>query len=425
MGAENAPTPRQGHMLRKSRSGCHDCRLRKVKCDEVKPVCSNCRRRYVGIQRCASGMDARSDIHSSRSRKRAMLRQSSENGVVEHISAYDKGEPIRSLAPHPSSISGSGQWRTLELRLMHHYTSVVCHVMPNCKGASAWAWQHIIPQLSFESEVVLNPMLALSALHLHAHSPTDSAMAVALRRYLDRTLANHRQALSSPGKGLTEPLWLSAVLITHLYWLLAHQRQPNETYELPLQVIKMLDGVGVVFVQNKSFLARLGYGSYEYDHMPQVSLRKQLSIGAQVQLQSITDDLACLLDAFGVPELTEDIKDVYIGTKDYVLSQYGAFFLGVSATTLQRFVVTMAVRCHPGYRALLESYDPLAMALMARMLVLLTGLDHAWWASGNGDYEVVERDVQGIRHLMPADLRWSMDWPCAVLKGEISLDRDK
>ncbi|KAH7171364.1 hypothetical protein EDB81DRAFT_197002 [Dactylonectria macrodidyma] len=425
MGAENTSTPRQGLMLRKSRSGCQDCRIRKVKCDEVKPVCSNCRRRYVGIQRCASGMDAGNDIQASRSRRRAMRRQSLENGEEEHVYASKSDAPIRSLVPHPSSIAGAGQWRSLELRLMHHYTSVVCHVMPNCKGASTWAWQHIIPQLSFESEVVLNPMLALSALHLHAHSPTDSAMAVALRRYLDRTLANHRQALSSPTKGLTEPLWLSAVVITHLYWLLTHQQQPNETYELPLQVIRMLDGVGVLFVQNKAFLARLGYGSYEYDHMPQLAREKQLPIGARAQLQSITDELAGLLDGFGVSELPEDVRDVYVGTKDYVLSQYGAFFLGVSATPLQRFAVTMAVRCHPGYRALLESHDPLAMALMARMLVLLRGVDYAWWSNGNGEYEVVERDVQGILQLMPTDLRWAMDWPCAVLRGEISLDRDK
>jgi hypothetical protein len=73
---------------------------------------------------------------------------------------------------------------------------------------------------------------------------------------------------------------------------------------------------------------------------------------------------------------------------------------------------------------MLQRHDPLAMALMARMLVLLNELDHAWWANGQGEYEVMERDVRGIHKLMPVHLRRLMDWPCRVLYKEIILNRD-
>lgn len=119
-----------------------------------------------------------------------------------------------------------------------------------------------------------------------------------------------------------------------------------------------------------------------------------------------------MLDAFDVLAPPDDDRSIYIEARDYVLYHYRAFFYGAVMKTLRRFVITMAAGCRPGYRRILERHDPLAMALIARILVLVSGLGHAWWVNGEGDYEVVERDVRAIRELMPANLRWAMDWPC-------------
>jgi hypothetical protein len=307
---------------------------------------------------------------------------------------------------------------------MYHYSSVVSFTMPGCNGASKEAWQRTIPQLSFESELLLNPMLALAALHLHAHAHSDSNMAIALRRYLDRSLVKHQQALSNPTKGLSEQLWLSSVLLSHMYWLLAHQPQPHQAYEFPLQAMKMLEGARVIFRQNNVFLGQQGYGWMGDEAMPLVMEKDELSKAAQMQLQSLEDDLLRLFTAFDVLTMTDARKNVYIEAKDFVLYYYRAFFSGTDTKTLQRFIGFMAVRCQPGYLNLLQQHDPLAIALMARMLVLLSALDHAWWIHGKGDYEAVHRDIRGIRELLPLDLRWMMDWPCRVLDKDIILNRD-
>ncbi|ESZ91549.1 hypothetical protein SBOR_8050 [Sclerotinia borealis F-4128] len=263
--------------------------------------------------------------------------------------------------------------------------------MPDCQSAPALAWQKTIPQLSFDSEVVLNPMLALSALHLHTHSPADFSMTVALRRYLDRTLVNHRRALSK-GEGLSEQLWLSAILLCHVYWLLSRQSQPYEAYELPFQAFKMLEGINVIFAQKEKFLGRLGYNSFKYESLPQVVSEDKLSISSRVQLQSIEEDITHLMDSFDVATKAEDVQNIYIEARDSVLYHYRAFYSGISAKILRRLITVMPVRCQLGYRSLLESHDPLAMALLARVLVLLRGLGYAWWINGGGEYEVVERD---------------------------------
>ncbi|OQV00918.1 Fungal specific transcription factor domain-containing protein [Cladophialophora immunda] len=47
------PIPRRAHQ--KSRTGCKNCKQRKVKCDEKRPVCDKCAIHYANIQKCDYG----------------------------------------------------------------------------------------------------------------------------------------------------------------------------------------------------------------------------------------------------------------------------------------------------------------------------------------------------------------------------------
>jgi Fungal specific transcription factor domain len=347
------------------------------------------------------------------------------NFKVQSESDFTPDKNLSSFKPHPSSVTNTIQLRTLELRLMYHYTTIVSQTMPYCGNIPAKTWQISIPQLAFEYETVLNPMLAISALHLHVHSPNDSVMAIAMRRYLGRALMNHRNALPSPGEDLSDQLWLSATILSHMYWLLAHQAQPNEKFELPLQAFTLLEGISILSMRNRDHNTRLDYQWTEHKDMVHIKPEAELSIAAQVQLRSINEELAALLDAFNISSLPEEDQKVYMEVKDYVLYHYQAYYSGTASQHLQRFVAYMVIMCRPRYRVMLEEHDPLAMGLMARILVLLCGLDHAWWVNGGGEYEVVERDIRGIRELMPEPLRWVMDWPCRVLNRELILSRDE
>lgn len=307
---------------------------------------------------------------------------------------------------------------------MHHYTAVVAKTMPNCNGAPASdMWERIIPQFAFDSEVVLSPLLALSALHLHAHSPSNTPMSVALTRYVDKSLVNHRQSLSLFDGELAEHVWLSAVVLASMYWLLAHQTDPNSDYELPSQAWTMSQGVSLLFIQKRKLLDGLGYSWFGYENAPRVLPTKDLPLESQRQLQSVEKDMADLLERFEVHSLPTSEQDIYIEAQAYVLYYYRAYYAGAVAKTLRRFIGTMTVRCRPAYRQLVESHDPLAMALLARLMVLMKGLEYAWWMNGRGDYEVLERDVRGMCGLMPKHANWAMEWPCRVLSGEVVLSR--
>ncbi|KAF4958073.1 hypothetical protein FSARC_11109 [Fusarium sarcochroum] len=375
-----------------------------IKCDEIKPVCSNCRRRYIDIQSCDWDGQKQARLISSRDPRGAIVNQ---HPVAGHL--------------HPCAIleTDSHQLRTLELRLMYHYVTAVSHDMPACMG-TGHAWQSVIPRLSFESELVLNPLLALSALHLHGYAPEDTIVAMAVRWYLDRALKNYRQALSA-GNVSSEKLWLVSLVLANLQWLLSHQEQPGTSYELPLQAYDMLQGVTILFAKDQVVLKQLGYdwvGNGTTAYIPSPVENESLLV-ARAQLNSIDWELAQLLEAFEASNMPGDQRNIYMHAKDYVVYCYRLFYSGASAQTLRPLVGFMALNCHPEYREMLGRHDPLAMAMWARALVLLSQIDYSWWINGMGDYDVLKRDIRGIYSLMPAKLRWTMNWPCAVLEGDI------
>lgn len=309
---------------------------------------------------------------------------------------------------------------------MHYYASVTSKTLPDCNGKAAQVmWQCIIPQLAFNSDVVLNPLLALTALHLHGRTG-DPALPLAVSRYLGRSLADHRAALRRYDDDITEPVWLSAVLLSVLYWLLAHQRRPGEPYELPLQAWAMLSGVTTLYVHRRVVLGRMGYEWYGHRVAPLRIEDFELPEKSRCRLEMLEDDLEVLFARFGVSSEEGEEQDeeqvAYHAARRHIVSYYRAYFSGMDERNMRLLICTMPVNVPPAFRALLDRHDPLAMALIARVLVLLVPIESAWWMDGEGDYEVLHRDINGIQQLMPDELRWCMEWPCRVLSGEISLE---
>ncbi|KAK8131425.1 hypothetical protein PG984_007863 [Apiospora sp. TS-2023a] len=308
--------------------------------------------------------------------------------------------------------------------------------MPDCNGEPArYMWQQTIPQYAFTSEVVLNPMLSVAALHMKCHSGGDSQLSLAITRYLDRSLVYHRQAVKHIDTDIAEPIWLSAVVLSNLYWLISHHSRPNEKYELPLEAWDMVGGVSRLYAHRLELLTNLGYGWFGYDIVPLTLQDEDLGPERRAALQALDEDMSTLLSRFDVTAPTvdpvatnatssqaaEQEQKMYADAKAYVLLYYRAYLSGSEAKTLRRYIGTMALMLGREYHQRLRDHDPRAMALYARMLVLMRLLDYAWWMNGGGEYEVMERDVYGMEQLMPVRLRWCMEWPLKVLAGEISL----
>jgi hypothetical protein len=365
-----------------------------AQCDEVRPVCGNCKRRFTEVESCE---------------------------YRDH-SSEDSSDSLTSRRPQPLRPAGTEN-HMLELQLIYHYATSAWQELPVCHGGlEDDMWQKTIPRVGFQSRLVLEPMLAVSALHLLSRDPQDKQMALAMSQYLDRTLSKSIEALTA-AQQFTEPLFLAAVSIVTIAWILAHREVPGERYQMPLGPFLMIRGMSSLVLKNASQLVALGYEQFTVEMVEPLRSAEILPESSRRQLLGVQDDLDKLLHGFNVQGMPEQRRLVYQDAATFVLRQYLAYFLGAPDRYLQRFVPTMPVRSHPDFLPLLEVEDPLAMALWARTCVLLKYIAQVWWLQGWGEYNVVHRDVRGIASLMPDEHIWSMEWPLKVLDGEIIFDR--
>jgi hypothetical protein len=75
-------------------------------------------------------------------------------------------------------------------------------------------WEVDIPQIAFSSDIVLNALFAISAMHLLASNPDDQTLVRASRLYLDKAVQKHRFAIDKVDPETAEPLLVSAVLVS-------------------------------------------------------------------------------------------------------------------------------------------------------------------------------------------------------------------
>ncbi|KAH8893854.1 hypothetical protein GQ53DRAFT_684459 [Thozetella sp. PMI_491] len=169
----------------KSRTGCLNCRDRRVKCGEQRPRCQSCVRRDESCQYPAgsklirptncvnSRAPASPDAADNPSEPESLTRTRASNdlGVVE--GERDQTGHTLAIPPTPSSTSGAshahGQplpnFSIRDLALLHHWTVSTSSTIFNTPNIDI-LWQVTFPQVGFEHHFVVHAILALTALHL-------------------------------------------------------------------------------------------------------------------------------------------------------------------------------------------------------------------------------------------------------------------
>ncbi|KAI0206969.1 hypothetical protein F4808DRAFT_15850 [Astrocystis sublimbata] len=404
--------------LRKSRHGCRTCKQRKIKCDEAKPVCGNCAKRYLDIESCEyPTVPSSRTRHSNRESSSSGSSHAGDASVVQ----LNSNMPAPSLTTRPTGASANPGQRQLEMRLMYHYTQFAALELPATYGySSKELWLDKVPQMAFESDLLLDALLTLAAIHMNDLMPQDHKLEVAVNHYLDRTLTKHRYSLGTIDQSLAEPVFVTAFMLCITSWQLAHRRSAtsSDTYRIPSSVFALVRGCCALHRQYDGWLSKAGYDPQAIYLDPQSNSSIQAD---HPLLHHIRQDLAMLLEAFHVDAMPTNEADVYRDTADCIIGLYVALCLGQTNTILQRLVFTMAVRMKPQYIAMLEAGEPLALVLYARILCVLGFIDHMWWSRGTNKRDVLKFSINGIVNAMPLRCSWAMEWPLKVVRGEVSM----
>ncbi|KAK7040087.1 hypothetical protein VNI00_009892 [Paramarasmius palmivorus] len=146
----------------KSRLGCFTCKQRRVKCDEVHPICGNCERRKTECFWIDRIRQASISTHSSPATP-ATPSQSPPQAADEPEWQYQWLAP----SPNLTSISSSpAPLDTSSLKLMHHYSLVTSTTLKR-DHSLLFTHQFVIPSVAFREQAVMHALLAVSSIHLH------------------------------------------------------------------------------------------------------------------------------------------------------------------------------------------------------------------------------------------------------------------
>jgi hypothetical protein len=310
---------------------------------------------------------------------------------------------------------------------MHHYTQMTCGRQPFRSTVSVGprisnsTLEIDVPQIAFTSDIVLSALLALSALNLSSLNPRDKGLIAASRYYFDKTVVRHRAALGQIDGQNAEPILVTAVLIVHYHWLSIHKIEAQEPFKINTGTYHLCQGFDLVAQKAAPWLSK-----YRFTSQVDMKPKRDSALYDVSFVESALQDMKTFFKALNDACVDQKVKDVYEKVAEEIITAY--YFIArecVDESALEQMLVTILHRVPASFVQLLEDHEPYALALYARSIVLLSVLEDtsAWWIHGAGEDKVCTRQISGICSLLPAELRWTMDWPLRVLSKQIRISR--
>jgi len=371
---------------KKSRKGCERCKARRVKCDEAHPECSNCTKHGVSCE------------YSSHApfRSETMQPPTENNG-----SPSSATHPMCLADPYsePGEITNliePEERRELELRLLHHFITIVTYTFPACnekRYRDLWTIDAV--RSGFQHAFLFNAILAISALHLLSDirsmtclyardedqvtvervtktlsiTDTDKVkdIARAHRIYLNTAIRQQREAISNLCSSNADAVFMASLLLSYQSLKLIPDRSNSSSYSPPIQWLKMTKAVATIIeaarpmVQNDSMIALMLAYSTEPDFKDEMAMFNPL----------YRKPFEALLDWSLCPEpcLDLEVRSAYEKTA-YVGGVYRALLNKEAPRAMIRRIVCLGVLAPTRYIELLEQGRPRALAILVHHLAL-------------------------------------------------------
>ncbi|OAX79863.1 hypothetical protein ACJ72_05813 [Emergomyces africanus] len=140
----------------KSRTGCYNCKARRVKCPETRPECDNCRLRQLD---CVYPSQFKSPSHQITRRLQPNYNTKNYAAAVQFAKSL-LSPPIKPVAAPPQF----PPFFTIDdMRFFHHYMVAAYPYLPY---DSDIVWTNEIPILAHQHEFLFHALLSLGASHL-------------------------------------------------------------------------------------------------------------------------------------------------------------------------------------------------------------------------------------------------------------------
>ncbi|KAH8695043.1 C6 zinc finger protein [Talaromyces proteolyticus] len=352
-------TTRRSHT--KSRNGCIQCKLRRIKCDEKYPQCS----------------------HSASSSQTLESPITSSSQSTSSIPSKLLGEPL-ALPITPSGLHVG------DLELLHHYSTITYRTLPAVCGPDLHdLWQSQVVQLGLRHEFLLRGILAVSALHLaYLHPHRRESLALRADAHHSTALEIFRDVLNHVDQSNCVAIFAFSCFIVVLAFATPRRTESNDFEKDIFDWFHMIRGCNSVLqtqweTVSSSFLAPL--------------VRKGMAHEAAGPHQtSDFDRVTGLLQLCASARLAQDREN----TNAYALAIHELLNTYTQVSIRMRrkedFIPTIFVwpiSIPQRYLDMLRDRQPEAMIILAYYSALLQHIDNQWYMCGWARFLVAEIDA--------------------------------
>ncbi|KAF9735070.1 hypothetical protein PMIN06_000844 [Paraphaeosphaeria minitans] len=362
----------------KSKTGCAECKRRRIKCSEEKPRCSHCVRQdkscvYLRLKA----------THTSPLPSPQPLESGPDTTAIDWLNVISA---IPKTDEHQPSLS----FELKDLALLHHW-SLVTSVSILRKRKLDYYWQTLLPQIAFRHDHVMHNILSISALHMAYLDPSKAnTCLLEATQHHSKALEGFEKQFGCIGPENSDAMFANAVL-TFFYAFLTFGKVYDDdstnaairkTRILGSEWIPLLRGIEAVlhpvydFVTVGPLKSMLSAGNWDefdpdayYDSYDEQILRiREISIGGDSKVYNEALDLLrkCRMWISQFKHLKIDDEPEWAYNREFS----GPFFWIVSAPKK--------------YFELLEQRQPVALVIFAWFGATLHSLNGYWWMEGCG-----------------------------------------
>ncbi|KAJ4420392.1 hypothetical protein N0V82_004381 [Gnomoniopsis sp. IMI 355080] len=428
-----------GH--RKSRNGCTKCKSRRVKCDEVRPICGNCDRLQMDCfwpernpnagrygTRSQPTPSPNPPVHvmspsaTTNTASTSTAYQSPEQGATAYLASWphwtSDENPFTQLDDTQGiSLPESKARRMMEHRLMHHWHLNFSSAFP-VNPAESWRslWARHIPALGLSHDNVLFGMLAMSATRMLRTCADDKDIFAARQTYFISALHAQRQEVAKLCVENAEGVCFGALLISVNSFAMLKERA-LEPYQPPMEWLQLGRGAGTVIWQSVETIIK---DSRESQHPALMTIATAYPYFGRDQSYF---DAANRRSFEGV--LTqhipseddwndEETREAYEKTLSYVGSIQRGIQDGEPVYAVARRIQTFALLVPPRFIGLLSLQRPRALVVMAHFWATVSQVHTVWWLGdpdAAGEESTAMREIGAIKKALPKEWMTTMVWP--------------
>ncbi|KAJ4303840.1 hypothetical protein N0V90_002741 [Kalmusia sp. IMI 367209] len=367
---EDKSIKRRAH--RKSRFGCKNCKIRRIKCDERKPECINCRNRQV---RC------------------------DYLPTVVPPSSTQVTTPT-SPSEAPASSTPFGQLNVNDIELMYHWTtSTSTTVSAQTAGVTFWRTQ--VTEIALQHSHVLRLIFTITAIHLARFRPQRQDYYIALADHHYATaLPTVTSELSHIHQDNCDAVLLSVQLICFIAW--ARGPQPGEYLAFGetgrSQWLIMFRGIRTTF-------ETMGYDNFTRSRAPNIRAKGKPLPEFNPPLQ-YEEPLAELRD-YIIYASEPSMKEFNLGAHSILLECYTNRYGGVDSE--YHVVFAWLYKMEDEFLEALQRHDAVPLVIYAHFALLMNDMEGFWYMKG-WTYHV----LGGIWGILRDEDRVHVRWPMEV-----------